>query len=300
MYDFAIGERWYSSSASKKAFWSPLKSDWWVCMPEPFSSGQRLRHEGGVDAVRERDLLHDEAVGHRVVGHRQRVGVAQVDLVLAGRDFVVAVLDADAHLLEREDRLAAQVAGDVERRQVEVAALVERRRALSDVLEVEELQLRADVEGEAEVGGALELALEDVARVALERRAVRVLDVAEHAGDAALARAPGQELRRSTGRAWRSCRDSSMRAKPSMRAAVEAHALLERLLQLLDGDREALEGAEDVGEPEPDELDVVVAARLQHVVFLVVEHLVLSRVNRPHCIGGVAARCAAAESSGAA
>ena len=45
--------------------------------------GERLRHEGGVDVVRERDLLHDEAVRHRAVGHRQRVGVAQVDLVLA-------------------------------------------------------------------------------------------------------------------------------------------------------------------------------------------------------------------------
>ena len=29
------------------------------------------------------DLLHDEPERHDVVGHRQRVGVAQVDLVLA-------------------------------------------------------------------------------------------------------------------------------------------------------------------------------------------------------------------------
>ena len=42
MYDFAIGERWYSSSASKNAFWSPLNSDWWVCMPLPFSPASGL------------------------------------------------------------------------------------------------------------------------------------------------------------------------------------------------------------------------------------------------------------------
>ena len=43
-----------------------------------------------------------------------------------GPDLVVGVLDVDAELLEREHRLAADVGAGVERRQVEVAALVER------------------------------------------------------------------------------------------------------------------------------------------------------------------------------
>ena len=38
---------------------------------------------------------------------------------------MVGVLDVDAELLEREDRLAADVGAGVERGQVEVAALVE-------------------------------------------------------------------------------------------------------------------------------------------------------------------------------
>ena len=33
----ATGERWSGSSAEKNAFVSPLKRDWWVCMPLPFS-----------------------------------------------------------------------------------------------------------------------------------------------------------------------------------------------------------------------------------------------------------------------
>ena len=37
MNDFATSDRWYSSSASKNAFVSPRKSDWCVCMPDPFS-----------------------------------------------------------------------------------------------------------------------------------------------------------------------------------------------------------------------------------------------------------------------
>ena len=86
---------------------------------------QRLRHEGRVPAVLHRVLLDDDAVGHAVVGHLERVLVAHVDLVLGGADLVVRVLDVDPELLEREDRLAADVGAGVERRQVEVAALVE-------------------------------------------------------------------------------------------------------------------------------------------------------------------------------
>ncbi len=100
-------------------------------MPEPFSSCQRLGHEGGVDAGGHRHLFDDQAAGQDAVGHGQRVRVAQVDLVLGRRDLVVAGLDADAHLLEREHGLAAQVAGAVERRQVEVAALVQGRGAFA-------------------------------------------------------------------------------------------------------------------------------------------------------------------------
>ena len=101
----------------------------------------RLRHERRVGAVAQRDLFDHEPVGHDRVGHRQRVRVAQVDLVLAGRGLVVAERDADAHLLQGQHRLAAQVGARVERREVEVAAGVERLGAVRPA-EVEELDLR--------------------------------------------------------------------------------------------------------------------------------------------------------------
>jgi hypothetical protein len=37
MKPFATSDRKYSSSGSKNAFSPPWNSDWWVCMPEPFS-----------------------------------------------------------------------------------------------------------------------------------------------------------------------------------------------------------------------------------------------------------------------
>ena len=75
----------------------------------------------------------------------QRVGEAHVDLVLRRADLVVVVLDLDAHRLERLDRVVAHLGGGVLRRHREVAALVDRLRALV-VLEDEVLELGADVE----------------------------------------------------------------------------------------------------------------------------------------------------------
>ena len=114
----------------------------------------RLGHERRVDPELLRDLFHGQSVGHDVVGHRECVGVAQVDLVLAGRDLVMDVLDRDPHRLEVLDGSLAVVGGDVQRRLVEVAALVEELGLLLGA-EVEVLELWAYVEREAQVGGAL-------------------------------------------------------------------------------------------------------------------------------------------------
>ena len=108
-------------------------------------AGDGLGHERRVHAEVARDLLHDDPERHDVVGHRERVGVAQVDLVLARRVLVVAVLARDAHRLEREDGLAAQAARHVHLGEVEVAGAVERLGRVGRA-EVEELHLGAGVE----------------------------------------------------------------------------------------------------------------------------------------------------------
>ena len=77
----------------------------------------------------------------------EAVGVAEVDLVLAGGDLVVRGLDADAERLERVDHVLADVGAEVGR-EVEVAGLVVRQRLDRAVLvrpEQEELELRAGV-----------------------------------------------------------------------------------------------------------------------------------------------------------
>ena len=138
-------DRKYGSSASKNAFVLAAEQRLVGVHPGAVLAEQRLGHEGRVQPVLHRVFLDRDPVGHAVVGHLHRVGVAHVDLVLAGADLVVGVLGVDPQLLEREHGLAAQVRAGVERRQVEVAALVEHLGRLR-VAEVEVLELGSDVE----------------------------------------------------------------------------------------------------------------------------------------------------------
>ncbi len=100
--------------------------------------GQGLGHERGVDAVPHGDFLDNQAIGHGAVGHSESVGVAQIDLVLAGGHLVVTGLHTDAHLLQGQDGLPPQVGSGIQGGEVEVAAPIQNGGALG-VGEVEVL-----------------------------------------------------------------------------------------------------------------------------------------------------------------
>ena len=242
--------------------------------PRAVLVGQRLRHERGVDAVAVRHLLHHGAVGHDVVGHAQGVVVAHVDLVLAGRHLVVRVLHVDSHGLQRQHGLAAQVAGGVERGEVEVPAAVERHGALG-VLEVEELQLGAQVVVVVpHCPRALEGAAQYLAGVALVGLAGGQLDVAEHARHALHLGAVGQN-REGVGVGHGDHVRLLDGVEAGDRRAVEAHPLLHRRRQLLARDGEALQLPQHIREPEPDELDVALFHQRQDLI-------ACHRPNLPH------------------
>lgn len=237
---------------------------------------ERLRHERRLDALLQRHLLHDQAERHDVVRGGQRVGVAEVDLLLARCALVVGELDRDAHGLQHGDRLAAEVHADVLRGVVEVAGVVGRGRAGAVdrlVLQEEELDLGVGVEGEAQVGGLGQGALEDVARVGEGRGAVRHEDVAEHPGGTGGLRAPRQDLE---GRRVR-LGDHVGLVHPGEALdgrAVEADALVKRLFQFGGGHGDGLQEAQDVREPQAYETDVALLQRTEHELLLLV-HLPL-------------------------
>ena len=82
----------------------------------------RLGHERGEEAVAAGDVAHDEPEGGDVVRGGQRVGVAEVDLVLARRHLVMRRLHLEPHQLEVLHHHPADLFAPVHGAQVEVRA----------------------------------------------------------------------------------------------------------------------------------------------------------------------------------
>ena len=236
--------------------------------PRSLDCGEGFRHEGGVGVGLLRQFLHDVADRHDGVRHAEGVGVAEVDLVLAGRILVPAVLDRDAHVLQGQHRGLPQVGGLVGHGELEVRPMVEglqRGRGLPG-RQVEELDLGGRVEVEAPIPGTLEGPSQHVARAALKGTPVEVEDVADDPGHRRFAvGVPGQELERL---GVRPCQDVAfLHAAESVdRRAIERDALRQGLLELAGGDVEAARDPEDIGEPELDDPHRPVLDDPQHVV----------------------------------
>ncbi len=202
------------------------------------------------------------------------VAVLEVDLVLTLGDLVVGRLDLEPHLGEREDDLAPEILREIGRRQVEVAAGVLKLRGRSAVehLEEEELQFRPGVEDIAVFCRVLHRPPEDVARVALERRAVRLADVADEPGDALL---PGPPREEAVGR------DIGLEHhirlldpdEPLDRRPVEPDTVGQRLPDLLRRDGDVLGHTQKIGELQSEEPDVVLLDALEHCRDVVTRHV---------------------------
>ena len=149
----------------------------------------------------------------------ERVGVAQVDLVLTGSALVVAELDRDAEVFEHPHRATTEVVRRAAGHVVEVAGGVDRLGAVGAErrrLEQVELDLGMRVEREAGVGGLRERALEHVARVGDGGLAVGRRDVAEHARGRVDLAAPRAGSGTSSGRGARAGPTRSERVRPSI------------------------------------------------------------------------------------
>src|SRR5690606_18751545 len=215
----------------------------------------RLGHEGGMQAMALGDRLQDVLEGDGAVGGRDGRAVLEVDLVLADGDLVVAGLDLDAHLLKVADHVLADVGGEVAR-QVEVAAPVVRQRgdALTISREEEELQLRSGVEGVAKLGELLDLAVQDVARVARERIAVWIVNPAEDAGGREFTALPRHAAERGEVRLEVHVRFGDA-SETGDGGTIDPLAALDDVGEPLRREGHLLDDAHDIGELEVNELD---------------------------------------------
>jgi len=77
-----------------------LNNDWWVCIPEPVLTLDRLGHEGRQKSVAIRDVAHDEPERGRLSAVVRASAYRKSTFVLSRRDLVMAGLDLESMKLQ--------------------------------------------------------------------------------------------------------------------------------------------------------------------------------------------------------
>jgi len=80
----------------------------------------RLRHEGGGQAERPRDVFHHEPERRDVVGGLERFRIAEINLVLSVRDLVVGCFYLEPHELQDIDDRAPRIFAEICWREIEI------------------------------------------------------------------------------------------------------------------------------------------------------------------------------------
>jgi hypothetical protein len=199
---------------------------------------------------------------------------AMFNLVLRGCILVERVLHRDAHGLQGANCLLAQIPGDVGGGEVEERRLVQRswRTPFLGRSEIEELDVGRDEEVESESARLVQVASQHLAGITAERRAIQIVDVAEHAGLGSVAVGPGQH-HESVG-VGDGQNVTLLNARETIDGrTIEAHAVLEGVLQFGGADGEALQIPQDVGEPQTNQPHTSFLDGAEHVITLLLQHV---------------------------
>jgi hypothetical protein len=178
--------------------------------------------------------------------------------MLAGSDLVVGGLDLEPHCLQHQGDVTPRLLSEIARAEIEVAAGVVRLRERGSVgvtVKEEELGLGTGHHLVAHLVGLGDDPFERAARAAGEGRAVRISDIADQPSDLALVGLPREDLEGVEVGHQEHVR--LLDAGESLdRRAVEHDLAVEGLRELTFGDLDVFDDAVDVGELEPQEMDL--------------------------------------------
>ncbi len=234
----------------------------------PVDAFDRLGHERRDVAEAAGNVANHELEGGEIVGRGERIGVPEVDLMLAGRHFVMGRLHLEAHFDQLLHNDSPDLLAPVERTQVEVGGRIVGdggRRSVRRLLEHEELGFAAGHHGKAELPRPFDLTLEGGAGTAGKGLLVRGEDVAEQPGHPAALIIVGKDpegveirLEQHVGLLDP---DESLD-----RGAVEHDLAVQGLLELAAGHLDVLVHAQDVGELQPQKIHAEALGQLEDVV----------------------------------
>ena len=242
-------------------------------------AGEWFGHEGGVHTLLKRHLFDDQTERHDVVSHRERICVSKVDLLLTRSTLMVTELDGDTHRFQDCDGLSTEVVSRTMWAVIEVANLIDRCGHLASaeaLLDEEEFDFRMGIERKAKIGGLGQRALEHMPRIGIRRRAVGHQDVAEHTSYTWALATPRQHLERAGIRLDQHVgfNDAS---KALDRGAIETNTFSEGTFKFGGSNRNRLEHAEHIGEPQPNESNISLFDRAQHKLCLLIHGYILTQ-----------------------
>ena len=216
-----------------------------------------------------RQRLDSQLEGHDVVGSGQGICVLEIDLMLSGGNLMMAGLNFEAHLFQCHADFAAGAFPVIQGTEIEIACLVGGCGGWPSVLirlEQEEFTFRSDVKAVSQVGGFFHQTLQRSPGISGEGRAVRVVHVADQAGDFPLLRAPGQNGERVQIRPQ--ILIGFVDADKSLDGTSVNHDLVvDRFFYLTGGNGHVFQLAENVGELHTDEFHIVLFHHFNDIFF---------------------------------
>ena len=228
-------------------------------------AGKGLRRKIRRQTAAHGDGLHHRAEGHRMVRRRERVGIAEIDLILPRALLMVGAFRLDAKLPQRQADLPADIFTFVGRGDVHIARVV--IGAAGGVaafvgFEQVKLHLCAKGEGDPSLLRFTDGVFQQITGVGVQNRAVRVGDVAEHPHHPAAFRTPGQ-LGQCHGVGPQQKVRADLAAEARNGGRVDGDAAFKGALQLAGHHGDVFLSAEHITEGQPDELDILLLNILQ-------------------------------------
>ena len=207
--------------------------------------------------------------------------MAQINFVLARRVFVEAVLHGNAHGFECANGFFAQRTCDIGRGEIEKATLVKRDWFVGAIgwRKIKIFDVGRDVERVTLFARCVEIAFQDLARVAIECCSVKFGNVTKNSGLGTFRVCPRENFK-CVGVGEGEHVALLHAAVAVDRGTVKRHSVVQRIFHFGWRNGERFECAEHIGKPESHQSDTAFLYGAKDVVAL----LVLHRCHTPVCL----------------
>ncbi|MPM97149.1 hypothetical protein SDC9_144322 [bioreactor metagenome] len=230
----------------------------------------RFRHEGGNQTVLCRNGFDSVFQGNNIICRFKCIIEAEIDLVLAKGNFMMAHFDLQPHFTECRHQLTANAGSFIVGGEIKIPTHIVRNRMHITVLaraKQEEFRFRAYIEFPTALLDDVQLAAQGSTGIAFKWRTIGAEDIAEHTGTFMSGRGPGQhgvsiEIRSkqhiaflNTGEAFNG-------------RTIKPQAILDCFFDLFEGSVHTFDCSGNICKLERDKLDAICLDSFKQLFFI--------------------------------